>query len=118
MTTFHGRPLCLAPGVASTLNLPFEGSAVINRDQPAGVAFHMLDDDGRLITHYRTIPAPENSRGDARREDSPLALTREVSRRLAGFWVPPGYGGSHVRARSHTPDSVAITVGLVRYIRR
>jgi 3',5'-cyclic AMP phosphodiesterase CpdA len=56
VTTFYGRPLCLAPGVASTLNLPFEGSAVINRDQPAGVAFHMLDDDGRLITHYRTIP--------------------------------------------------------------
>ena len=57
VTTFHGRPLCLAPGVASTLNLPFEGSSVINRDQPAGVAFHMLDDDGRLITHYRTIPS-------------------------------------------------------------
>ncbi len=55
-TTFHGRPLCLAPGVSSTLNLPFEGSAVVNRDQPAGVAFHLVDDDGRVITHFRAIP--------------------------------------------------------------
>ncbi|GAB11367.1 putative phosphodiesterase [Gordonia araii NBRC 100433] len=56
VTTFHGRPLCLAPGVSSTLNLPFEGSSVVNRDQPAGVAFHLIDDDGRVITHFRAIP--------------------------------------------------------------
>ncbi|QKT08841.1 metallophosphoesterase [Gordonia sp. X0973] len=56
VTTFRGRPLCLAPGVSSTLNLPFEGSAVVNRDQPAGVAFHLIDDDGRVITHFRAIP--------------------------------------------------------------
>ncbi|MFT4199229.1 metallophosphoesterase [Gordonia sp. (in: high G+C Gram-positive bacteria)] len=56
VTTFRGRPLAMAPGVASTLNLPFEGTAVINRDQPAGVAFHLIDEDGRLITHFRAIP--------------------------------------------------------------
>ncbi|GED96095.1 metallophosphoesterase [Gordonia crocea] len=56
VTTFRGRPLCLAPGVSSTLNLPFEGSGVINRGQPAGVAFHLIDDDGRVITHFRAIP--------------------------------------------------------------
>lgn len=55
-TTFHGRPLVLAPGVSSTLNLPFEGSSVVNREQPAGVAFHLIDDDGRVITHFRSIP--------------------------------------------------------------
>ncbi|MFT3901386.1 MAG: metallophosphoesterase [Gordonia sp. (in: high G+C Gram-positive bacteria)] len=56
VTTFHGRPLCLAPGVASTLNLPFEGTEVVNKNQPAGVAFHLVDDDGRVITHFRAIP--------------------------------------------------------------
>ncbi|MDY6809654.1 MAG: metallophosphoesterase, partial [Actinomycetota bacterium] len=61
VTTFAGRPLAIAPGVASTLNLPFEGTEVINRGQPPGLAFHFLHglDDGRaawrMITHYRAV---------------------------------------------------------------
>lgn len=54
VTTFAGRPLCVAPGVASTLNLPFEGRDVINRGQPPGIAFHMYD-QGRLVTHFRSV---------------------------------------------------------------
>ncbi|NDK88589.1 metallophosphoesterase [Gordonia desulfuricans] len=54
VTRFAGRPLCVAPGVASTLNLPFEGQDIVNRGQPPGVAFHMLDGD-RLITHFRSV---------------------------------------------------------------
>lgn len=61
VTMFAGRPLAIAPGVASTLNLPFEGTEIINRGQPPGIAFHMVSglDDGpdawRLITHYRSV---------------------------------------------------------------
>ncbi|MEP9416574.1 metallophosphoesterase [Gordonia sp. VNQ95] len=54
VTQFAGRPLCIAPGVASTLNLPFEGTEIINRGQPPGIAFHMIDGD-RLITHFRAV---------------------------------------------------------------
>ncbi len=55
VTAFAGRPLCLAPGVSSTLNLPFEGPDVINESQPAGLAFHVYS-EGRIITHFRAVP--------------------------------------------------------------
>lgn len=55
VTHFAGRPLCIAPGVASTLNLPFEGTEIVNRGQPPGIAFHILDDDRRLVTHFRSV---------------------------------------------------------------
>ncbi len=54
VTTFAGRPLAIAPGVASTLNLPFEGTEIVNRGQPPGIAFHFIDGD-RLITHFRSV---------------------------------------------------------------
>lgn len=54
VTRFAGRPLAIAPGVASTLNLPFEGTEIINRGQPPGIAFHLIDGD-RLITHFRSV---------------------------------------------------------------
>ncbi len=54
VTTFAGRPLCVAPGVASTLNLPFEGHDIVNRGQPPGIAFHILEGN-RIITHYRSV---------------------------------------------------------------
>ncbi|MGC4933263.1 metallophosphoesterase [Gordonia sp. DT30] len=54
VTRFADRPLCMAPGVSSTLNLPFEGTDIINRGQPPGIAFHMIDGD-RLITHFRSV---------------------------------------------------------------
>ncbi|MFF8775043.1 metallophosphoesterase [Kitasatospora sp. NPDC015120] len=54
-TRFAGRPLLVAPGVVSTVMLPFEGSPEITFEQPPLIAFHLLDDDGRLTTHYRVV---------------------------------------------------------------
>jgi Icc protein len=55
-STFAGRPLLVAPGVISTLRLPWEGPGPFaDRDQPPGVAFHIRDDTGRLTTHYRVV---------------------------------------------------------------
>ncbi|GGP00960.1 phosphodiesterase [Wenjunlia tyrosinilytica] len=58
-TVFAGRPLLVAPGVTSTVNLPWEmgeGDGPVNHDAPPAVAFHILGDDRRLTTHYRFIP--------------------------------------------------------------
>lgn len=58
-TTFAGRPLLVAPGVVSTLRLPWEQRAhpkdYVFLDQPPALAFHVLDDTGRLTTHYRSV---------------------------------------------------------------
>ncbi|MET9293300.1 metallophosphoesterase [Streptomyces sp. NPDC003077] len=60
-TTFAGRPLLVAPGVVSTLRLPWEHqdhpAHHVHLDLPPAVAFHVLDEPtGRLTTHYRTVP--------------------------------------------------------------
>ncbi|GAA1272969.1 metallophosphoesterase [Kitasatospora nipponensis] len=59
-TTFAGRPLLVAPGVVSTLRLPWERpdhpQHHVHLDLPPGLAFHVLDDEGRLTTHYRCVP--------------------------------------------------------------
>jgi 3',5'-cyclic AMP phosphodiesterase CpdA len=55
-TTFADRPLLVAPGVVSTLRMPWEYTGVgwhLDYDMPPAVAFHVLDDLGRLTTHYR-----------------------------------------------------------------
>lgn len=58
-TVFAGRPLLVAPGVVSTLKLPWEnstsGNDFVHLGQPPALAFHVLDDDRRLTTHYRTV---------------------------------------------------------------
>ncbi|MER7396772.1 metallophosphoesterase [Streptomyces sp. NPDC000151] len=58
-TTFAGRPLLVAPGVVSTIRLPWEHRAHpkdhVHLDQPPALAFHILDDEGRLTTHYRYV---------------------------------------------------------------
>ncbi|GAA3745107.1 metallophosphoesterase [Plantactinospora mayteni] len=55
-STFAGRPLRIAPGVVSTLRLPWEGDGpLVDLDQPPGVAFHVYDDAGLLTTHYRVV---------------------------------------------------------------
>jgi 3',5'-cyclic AMP phosphodiesterase CpdA len=51
-TTFGGLPLLVAPGVASTVKLPWEPGPALDRDLPPAIAFHVLD-DGRLTTHFR-----------------------------------------------------------------
>jgi hypothetical protein len=47
----RGVPLLAAPGVASTLGLPWEGDSGLDRDAPPALAFHLYE-DGRLTTHY------------------------------------------------------------------
>ncbi|WP_309059200.1 metallophosphoesterase [Streptomyces sp.] len=54
-TTFAGRPLVVGPGVTWTLRLPWEGEQIADRDAPVGLAFHVLDDDGRLTSHFRAV---------------------------------------------------------------
>ncbi|MFG2331136.1 metallophosphoesterase [Streptomyces sp. NPDC048604] len=59
-TTFAGRPLLVAPGVVSALRFPWEhpGRTVehVHLDLPPAVAFHVIDETGRLTTHYRSVP--------------------------------------------------------------
>jgi 3',5'-cyclic AMP phosphodiesterase CpdA len=55
VTTFAGRPLLVAPGVASTVTLPWEPGTGIDYEQPPAIAFHILDDERRLTTHYRVV---------------------------------------------------------------
>ncbi|MFJ1968738.1 metallophosphoesterase [Streptomyces sp. NPDC087903] len=54
-TVFAGRPLVVGPGVTWTLRLPWEGEQVADRDAPVGLAFHVLDDAGRLTSHFRVV---------------------------------------------------------------
>jgi 3',5'-cyclic AMP phosphodiesterase CpdA len=60
VTNFAGRPLIIAPGIVSTLRLPWEHRANpdhhVHLDLPPALAFHILDGN-RLTTHYRTVPA-------------------------------------------------------------
>ncbi|MFJ2581944.1 metallophosphoesterase [Kitasatospora aureofaciens] len=55
-TTVAGLPLLVAPGVVSTVTLPCEGGSGISFTHPPMLAFHVLDDGGRLTTHYRAVP--------------------------------------------------------------
>jgi len=57
VSTFAGRPLLVAPGVVSTLLLPWESDGIVDRDLPPGIAFHVLAEDLRLTTHYRVVIA-------------------------------------------------------------
>ncbi|WP_330347989.1 phosphodiesterase [Streptomyces sp. NBC_00582] len=54
-TSFAGRPLVVGPGVTWTLRLPWEGGQVADRDAPVGLAFHVLDDERRLTSHFRVV---------------------------------------------------------------
>lgn len=54
-STFAGRPLVVGPAVTWTLRLPWEGDRPADREQPPALAFHVLDDEGRLTTHYRVV---------------------------------------------------------------
>ncbi|WP_199815484.1 metallophosphoesterase [Streptomyces griseus] len=54
-TSFAGRPLVAGPGVTWTPQLPWEGEQVADRETPVGLAFHVLDDEGRLTSHFRTV---------------------------------------------------------------
>ncbi|GAA0900873.1 hypothetical protein GCM10009558_091020 [Virgisporangium aurantiacum] len=53
-TTFAGLPLLVAPGVASTIKLPWEPGPRVDVGYPPAIAFHVLE-DGRLTTHFRLV---------------------------------------------------------------
>ncbi|EST39136.1 hypothetical protein N566_03645 [Streptomycetaceae bacterium MP113-05] len=57
-TTFAGLPLIAAPGVVSTLRMPWEGDAdgPLDYALPPLLAYHVHDDEGRLTTHFRVVP--------------------------------------------------------------
>lgn len=57
-TTFAGLPLVAAPGVVSTLKMPWEEDAggPLDHGLPPLLAFHILDGSGRLTTHFRVVP--------------------------------------------------------------
>ncbi|MEV0410216.1 metallophosphoesterase [Streptomyces sp. NPDC050448] len=59
-TTFAGLPLLVAPGVASTVPLPFEGRPAVDYELAPAPAFHVLDDRRRLVTHYRVLGQPHS----------------------------------------------------------
>lgn len=54
-TTFAGRPLLLAPAVIRTATMPWDSERTAAMDQPPGVAFHIVDQDHRLTTHFRAV---------------------------------------------------------------
>ena len=54
-----GRPVPAGPGVVSTLRLPWEGAGGVGESLPPAIACHILDDEGRLTTHYRVIPGDQ-----------------------------------------------------------
>ncbi|MFT9790584.1 metallophosphoesterase [Streptomyces rhizosphaericola] len=54
-STFAGRPLIVGPAVTWTLRMPWEGDRPADRDQPPGLAFHVLGEDRRLTTHFRSV---------------------------------------------------------------
>lgn len=55
-TTFAGLPLLISPSVISTVALPWDSEDLIDEEPPATLAFHILDDERRLITHFRIVP--------------------------------------------------------------
>lgn len=54
VTTFAGRPLVVGPASVSTTLLPAEGSGAVDLDAPPSYALHLLDEDNRLVTHFRS----------------------------------------------------------------
>ncbi|MUL40668.1 phosphodiesterase [Streptomonospora sp. PA3] len=59
-TAFAQRPLLVAPATAGVLPLPWEDAHRVTDAQPPALAFHILDDDGRMTTHFRTAPPQED----------------------------------------------------------
>lgn len=56
-STFADRPILVAPGVTSTLLLPWESDSDIDMEAPPALAFHIFDEaTRRLTTHYRVLP--------------------------------------------------------------
>ena len=54
-STFAGRPLLIGGGVSSVVPLEAEGRPRIWEDAPPSFAVHLVTDDLRLITHWRSL---------------------------------------------------------------
>lgn len=56
VTTFAGRPLLIGGGVVSTVTADAEQVPTLWYDAPPSFALHLVDDDGRVTTHWRALP--------------------------------------------------------------
>jgi Icc protein len=55
-TTYAGRPLLIGGGVVSTVTADAESPPTLWYDAPPSFALHLVDDDGRVTTHWRALP--------------------------------------------------------------
>jgi 3',5'-cyclic AMP phosphodiesterase CpdA len=55
-TTFAGRPLLIGGGVVSTVTADAELPPTLWYGAPPSFALHLVDDDGRVTTHWRALP--------------------------------------------------------------
>ncbi len=55
-TTFAGRPLLMGGGVVSTVTADAEPPPTLWYDAPPSFALHLVDDEGRVTTHWRALP--------------------------------------------------------------
>ena len=53
--TFAGRPLLVAPGILSTLELPWETDQIVDYGRPPAIAYHLIDERGGVTTRYRLV---------------------------------------------------------------
>jgi 3',5'-cyclic AMP phosphodiesterase CpdA len=56
-TSYAGRPLLIGGGVVSTVPLDAEPLPVVWYDAPPSLALHLVDDGGRVTSHWRALPA-------------------------------------------------------------
>jgi Icc protein len=57
VTTFAGRPLLIGGGVVSAVTADSERVPQLWYDAPPSFALHLVDDAGRVTTHWRALPA-------------------------------------------------------------
>jgi Icc protein len=55
VTTVAGRLLVIGPGCVSTTRAPVEAAGLIDLGTGPGYALHILGEDARLVTHFRTV---------------------------------------------------------------
>lgn len=56
-TTFAGRPLLIGGGIVSTVTATAEPVETLWYGAPPSFAIHLVDDDLRVTTHWRALPA-------------------------------------------------------------
>jgi Icc protein len=56
-TTYAGRPLLIGGGIVSTVTADAEQVDTLWYDAPPSFALHLVDEDLRVTTHWRALPA-------------------------------------------------------------